>query len=329
MAEMMRQMSLDNVLKGHRSVAISGHVRPDGDCVGSCMSIYNYISTYYPDIDVHVYLDPIPDIYKFMKNTEKIEQVDGEDLPVFDLFICVDCHEASRLGAAAKIFKLAKHSFCVDHHLGDNWLCEENYIFPEASSACELVGQILPKERITEEIAECIYTGIVTDTGVFQYESTSPDTLRMAAELMETGIPFSRIVDETFFQKTYNQTRIFGYALLKAKLHMGGRIISCYLTRAELDEYMVQPKHLEGIAAQLRETKGVDVALFLYQTDPEGSFKASTRASADCKINLAEICANFGGGGHAKAAGFQIKMEPEKAVEKIVSAVEKALDRLG
>ena len=323
------QKNLDDILKGMRSVAISGHVRPDGDCVGSCMSIYNYVITYFPEIDVHVYLDPIPDIYKFMKNTERIEQVDKNDLPVFDLFIMVDCHDTGRLGDSAKIFKKAQYKFCVDHHLGDDRIADENYIFSEASSACELIGELMGRDKITKDIAECLYTGIVTDTGVFQYQATSPSPLRMAAELMETGIPFSRIVDETFFQKTYNQQRIFGYSLLKAKLHMEGRIMSLFLTKDELDEYQVLPKHLEGIAAQLRETKGVEVSLFLYQTDEDGGFKASTRASADCDINLAKICSRFGGGGHAKAAGFQIKMEPEKAVEKVVSVIEAELNKLG
>ncbi len=323
------QMSLDEIIKDAGSVAVSGHVRPDGDCVGSCMAIYNYIATYYPQVDVHVYLDPIPDIYKFMKNTEKIEQVDKDDLPVFDLFIMSDCHDTGRLGDSSKIFKKAVRSFCVDHHLGDDRIADENYIFPHASSACELVGELLPKDRITKEIAECIYTGIVTDTGVFQYQSTAPSTLRMAADLMETGIPFSQIVDETFFRKTYDQTRIFGHALLKAQRHMDGRIVSCFLTKQELVDFHVEPKHLEGIAAQLREIKGVDVSLFLYQSDFEGGFKASTRASADCSINLAEICSHYGGGGHAKAAGFNIKMDPEKAVEKIVSTIEKELEKLG
>ena len=329
MNQTQKMMSLDEVLEDKKSVAVSGHVRPDGDCVGSCMAIYNYIDTYYPDIDVHVYLDPIPDIYKFMKNTDKIEQVDKNDLPVFDLFIMADCHDTGRLGDSAKIFKKAAHSFCVDHHLGEDRIAEINYIFPLASSACELVGQLLCNERITDKIAECIYTGIVTDTGVFQYESTAPSTLRMAADLMETGIPFSKIVDETFFQKTYNQQRIFGYSLLKAKLHFDGRIISLFLTKAELNEYQVMPKHLEGIAAQLRETKGVEVALFLYQTDDDGGFKASTRAAASCDINLAEICSRYGGGGHAKAAGFQIKMDPVEAVEKVVAVIEKELIKLG
>ena len=324
-----KQKNLDEIINNAGSVAISGHVRPDGDCVGSCMAIYNYIDTYYPNVDVHVYLDPIPDIYKFMKNTKKIEQVDKENLPVFDLFIMCDCHDTGRLGDPAKIFKKANRSFCVYHHLGDDRIADDNYIFPLASSASELVGELIPEDRLTKEIAECIYTGIVTDTGVFQYQSTAPSTHRMVATLMETGIPFSRIVDETFFQKTYNQQRIFGYSLLKAKLHFEGRIISLFLTKAELDEYQVLPKHLEGIAAQLRETKGVDVALFLYQTDDEGGFKASTRASASCDINLAEICSRYGGGGHAKAAGFQIKMDPVEAVKKVVSVIEKELIKLG
>ncbi len=318
-------MKIDDILENKASVAISGHVRPDGDCVGSCLSIYNYITLYYPYIDAHVYLDPIPDIYKFMKNSEIIEQVDRHNIPEFDLFICVDCHDTGRLGDAAKVYKKATETFCVDHHLGESALSGDSYIFPEASSACELVAEIMPMERITKEIAECIYTGIITDTGVFQYQATAPKTMRLAAELMEKGIDFSRIVEKTFFEKTYNQNRVMGHAILKSQLHMGGRIITSYITRQEMDEFNVEAKHMEGIVSQLRETKDVDVAIFLYQTDPEGSFKASTRASSECDINLAKVCSNFGGGGHAKAAGFQMKNDPDEAVRLAVAAVEKEL----
>ena len=321
-------MTIDQLLLNKKSVAVSGHVRPDGDCVGSCMSVYNYVSTYYPDIDVHVYLDPIPNIYKFMKNTDRIEQVDRENIPEYDLFVCVDCHEAGRLGDAGRVLKKAREVFCIDHHLGECGFPGDSYIFPEASSACELVAELMPIEKVTEEIAECLYTGIVTDTGVFQYPSTAPKTLRKAAELMEKGIPFSRIIEKTFFEKTYDQTMVFAHALLKSQLHMDGRIITSYISRAEMEQFNVEPKHMEGIVSQLRNTKDVDVAIFMYETTNEG-YKVSTRAGADCDINLAEICSSYGGGGHAKAAGFLIHKKPKVAVELIVKRVSEALLALG
>ena len=317
-------MKLDDILDGKKSVAISGHVRPDGDCVGSCMAVYNYVTAYYPDMDAHVYLDPIPNIYKFMKNTDRIEQVDKANIPEFDLFICLDCHEAGRLGDSAKILKKANEIFTVDHHLGAYGYPGESYIFPEASSACELVAELMPIERVTEEIAECLYTGIVTDTGVFQYSATAPKTLRKAAELMEKGIPFSRIIEKTFFERTYDQMKVHAHAFTKSRLYMDGRIISTYITKSEMEEFHVEPKHMEGIASELRNTKGVDVCIFMYETDGDG-FKVSTRAGSDCDINLAEICATYGGGGHAKAAGFQIHRPPKQAIEEIVGKVEEAL----
>ena len=322
-------MNLDEKLSGVRSVAISGHVRPDGDCVGSCLSIYNYILEYFPEIDAHVYLEPIPNIYKFMENSDRIEQVDKDDIKAFDPFICVDCHDTGRLGDSGRVLKKAAHCFVIDHHIGKCTITDDYYIYPDASSACELISELMPMEKITKAIAECIYTGIMTDTGVFQYKSTAPKTMRVAAELMEKGIDFSRIVERTFFEKTYNQNRIMGHAILKSKLHANGRIVTSYITAKEMEEFGVAAKHMEGIVNQLGNTKGVDVSIFFYQTDPDGSFKASTRASADCSINLAEICASFGGGGHEKAAGFQMKKDPEEAIRLSVAAVEKKLLELG
>ncbi len=322
-------MRLDDVLEGKKTVAISGHVRPDGDCVGSCLSVYNYILNNNPDIEAHVYLDPIPNIYKFLKNSDRIEQIDKNNIPEYDLFICLDCRDSKRLGENSKIYDKAKRTFCVDHHLGENDFADDRYIVPEASSCCELLYKLMDSSKIDKYIAECIYTGIVTDTGVFQYQSTAPETMRIAADLMEKGIAFSQIIEETFFEKTYDQNRILGHAVMKSKLHMDGRIITSYITREEMDEFHVEAKHMEGIVEQLRQTKGVEVAIFFYQTDKDGGFKASTRAVAACEVNLAEICSRFGGGGHAKAAGFQVHMHPDKAVKKVVAEVEKELLALG
>ena len=132
--------NFNELLSNSKTVAISGHIRPDGDCVGSCMAMYNYVATYYPKIEVHVYLDPIPNIFKFFKNADKIEDV--HTLPedtVFDLYIALDCSEGHRLGDAFNFFSKAKHTVCIDHHLTNGGFAEFSYIIPDDSSTCELI----------------------------------------------------------------------------------------------------------------------------------------------------------------------------------------------
>ena len=196
-------INLDLLLAEVTTVGIAGHIKPDGDCVGSCLATYNYIKTYYPRVQVDLYLDPIPEIFKFLERSAEIKSDRSSDIK-YDLFISQDCGDLSRLGESQKYFESALHTINIDHHISNVGFGEYNYVVPEASSASELIFQMIPKERITKEIAECIYTGIVHDTGVFQYSSTTKSTMEAAGFLMECGINYSKIVDETFFMKTFD-----------------------------------------------------------------------------------------------------------------------------
>lgn len=310
--------NLDSQLEGVTTVAIAGHVRPDGDCVGSCLATYNYIRTQFPQIQAVVYLEPIPNLFKFMAGADEIRNDCSEDVS-YDLFIALDCGDLGRLGAAAKYFESAQKTVCIDHHVSNQSFADGNYIFPDASSTSELIFDLIDTDKITKEIAECIYTGIVHDTGVFQYSCTSAHTMEIAGILMEKGIDFPKIVDKTFFEKTYEQNRILGCALLKSQLHLGGTCISAVITRKEMEEYGVLPKHLEGIVSQLRSTKGVETAIFLYENE-DGAYKVSMRSAS--VVDVAEIAVKFGGGGHARAAGITMSGEPEEIMAKLLEEVE-------
>ena len=313
-------INLEAKLSGITSVGISGHVRPDGDCVGSTMAVYNYIATYHPEIEVDIYLESIPNVFRFLKNTDMIKEAGADK--VYDLFISLDCGDKERLGTNAKYFDLAKHTLCIDHHASNQSFAEENYIIPDASSTCELIFNMLDTDRITKEIAECLYTGIVHDTGVFQYSCTSAQTMNIVGILMEKGINYPKIVDDTFYTKTYNQNRILGYALLNSKLYLGGKVILTYLTKENLNEFGCTPKELDGIVNQLRITKDTVVAVFLYESE-DGSYKASFRVNGE--FNVAEIACVFGGGGHIKAAGCNIFGPIEEVIERILAEIERRL----
>lgn len=295
---------LNHALEQVKTVAIGGHVRPDGDCVGSCMGVYQYIKTWYPEIEVDVYLEDIPESFKRLIAVS--DQIKGEvaEVKEYDLFITLDCADVARLGFSSVFFENAKHTICVDHHVSNVAFADENHIVPDASSTSELIYHLLPYEKITKEIAECLYLGIVHDTGVFQYSCTSPETMEAAANLMRKGIRANEIIDKTFYEKTYAQNQILGRALLESILFMDGKCIFTCLTKKIMDFHGVKPKDLEGIVSQLRVTEGVEVAIFLYQTD-EQEFKVSLRASGD--VDVSKVAQKFGGGGHKKAAGVTMK----------------------
>ncbi len=311
---------LDEKLIGITSVGISGHVRPDGDCVGSTLAVYNYIREYYPKIKVDIYLETIPDVFYFLKNTDKIKTTAEEC--VYDLFIVLDCADSARLGANEVYFNAAKDTFCVDHHVSNQAFAKDNYIVPEASSTCELVFTLLEEEKITREIAECLYTGMVHDTGVFQYSCTSAKTMNIAGILMEKGIEYSKIIDDTFYKKTYNQNRILGQALLDSQLYLDGKVISTVVSLETMKKYECKPKEMDGIVNQLRITKGVLVAAFLYENE-DGTYKVSLRANGD--VNVASVVEVFGGGGHVKAAGCTMEGSYESILSRLLDEIEKRI----
>ena len=142
--------------------------------------------------------------------------------------------------------------------------------------------------------------------------------MEAAGVLMDLGINYSRIIAETFFTKTYNQNRIMGLALLKSRLHLDGTCISSVITAAEMKEYDVLPRHLEGIVSQLRSTKDVETAIFLYETG-DGSFKVSARSAE--YVDVSRIAVAHGGGGHKRAAGFSVQGDSGELVEMIVREI--------
>ncbi|MEF9941828.1 MAG: bifunctional oligoribonuclease/PAP phosphatase NrnA [Lachnospiraceae bacterium] len=315
---------LNKVLHQIRTVAIGGHIRPDGDCVGACMGLYQYIQEHYKEIQVDVYLENIPESFHFIEALNEVHSVIKEDI-VYDLFIALDCGDAQRLGFAKPLFEEANHTFCVDHHISNSGFAEENYIKPDASSTSELVYRLLDSKQITKKIAECLYLGIAHDTGVFQYTCTSPRTMEIAAELMRTGIDASAIINDTYYQKTYRQNQVLGRALLGSFLLMNGQCISSSISKEQMAFYCVTPSDLEGIVSQLRMTEGVEVAIFMYELEAQ-EYKISLRSNGD--IDVSAIAQYFGGGGHKKAAGFTMKGTSHDVTNNLTRQIELQLAEL-
>lgn len=308
---------IDVLLAGMSLVAIAGHTRPDGDCTGSTLALYNYIKNNYPSIRVTLYLEPIPNIFKFLQRSDEIVSDFSEDV-TYDLFFSLDCGDGGRLGGAVRYFDAAKKTVCIDHHISNQSFADVNDVQPEASSTSELVFGLLDEEKITKEIAECLYVGMVHDTGLFQYSCTSSKTMNIAGKLMDKGIDYPRIVDQTFFEKTFEQNQILGTALLKAKRHFDDRCITCILTAQDMADCHALPKHLEGIVSHLRSTKGVDTAVLLYENS-DGTYKVSMRSNG--AVDVAAICVKHGGGGHVRAAGATMSGDPEQILRQLLEEI--------
>ncbi|BDF34134.1 MGPA protein [Lachnospiraceae bacterium] len=308
---------LNKLLAQADSIAIGGHVRPDGDCVGSCMGLYQYIREIYVDKEVDVYLEDIPDVHKFIEATKDIRH-EIVDKKVYDLFICLDCGDEDRLGFSLPLFQSAKRTFCVDHHVSNREFADVNYIYPDASSTSELIYNLIDKDRISKQVAEALYLGIVHDTGVFQYSCASPATFEAAADLLRKGIDGPKIIEDTFYEKTYAQNQVLGRALLESILLLEGRCIASYITKQQMEFYGVDAKDLDGIVSQLRVTKGVETALFMYELEPNVC-KVSLRSKDT--VDVSRIAQYFGGGGHKKAAGFSMAGTPHDVMNNVIRQI--------
>lgn len=293
-------INLASELEQVKSVAITGHVRPDGDCVGSCMGLYLYIKKYFPQVEtLDVYLEEFRKSFSFIRDIDQVRHSCEADR-AYDKIFCLDAGDAGRLGEAVKYLKTAGKSICIDHHISNVGYADVNMIVPESSSTSELVYGLLEPEKVTKEIAEPLYMGIAHDTGVFQYSCTSPETMRIAGKLMETGINFSEIVDHTFYKKSYVQNQILGRALLESMLILDQKCIVSGIRKKDMEFYHVTPMDLEGIVSQLRSTEGVETAIFLYETKNQ-EYKVSMRSNGN--VDVQKVASYFGGGGHTRAAG--------------------------
>ena len=318
--------NLSEILSGPgRSIAIAGHVHPDGDCIGSCVGLLLYIEENYPQHRAAVFLEETKGALLFLTEGRGIRSAVPEGMQ-FDQLILCDVSSPDRIGVCPELLAAVEDTVSIDHHITNPGICRINHIEPEASSCSEVLAGLMDAERISPEAAEALYTGIVHDSGVFQYGSTSPRTMRTAAMLMEKGIPFSRIIQESFFARSFAESRALGFVLSRAELSGGGLLAVGSITAAEMQEIGAGLPDLDGIAAQLRLIRGTEAAAFFYETAP-GSVKVSLRSTN--YLNVSELAGRFGGGGHVRAAGCTLSGTVEEAKAALVPVLLDALSEGG
>ncbi|MDO4623423.1 MAG: bifunctional oligoribonuclease/PAP phosphatase NrnA [Eubacteriales bacterium] len=307
---------IDEFLAGVHRAAIAGHVHPDGDCVGSVMGTWLYLRDNFPEIQADVYLEQPSSKFGFIEGFDRIHTEVRED--DYDLLILLDISSRDRIGVAGELVEKAGKTLCFDHHKTNTDSYTWKFNIPEASSASEVVFDFMDPEKISEKCAEALYMGMAHDTGIFQYSCTSPKTMRSAALLMEKGIPFSRIVDNTFYQKTEVQNRILGEVLSNMQTMFDGKLIIGIAAYENLERLGCSAADTDGIVSQLRNTKDAEAALFLYEKEP-GCFKASLRSKEYADVS--KVASDFGGGGHVRAAGCTVNGTAEEVLKRLTERI--------
>lgn len=311
-------------VSGAKTIGISAHVRPDGDAVGSVMAVYLYLKKNLPaDVKVIPVLQTPPDVFNCIKGVEDICTDFKPAVDAFDVYIGLDCSSTDRYGDAEVLFNNAAKKIVIDHHVINEEFGDVRYCVPAASSTCELVYDCLDASKIDEDIALAIYIGIIHDTGVLRYNSTSPKTLRCVADLIAYGFDFNKIIDDTFYEKTMVQNEILGRCLLESILFNEGRCIAAKVDKSTLDFYGATHHDLDGIVEVMRNTKGVEVSILLDEVEPM-KYKVSLRSKG--AVTVAKIAQFYGGGGHDRAAGCTMSGTFHDCVNNLSDSIMMQLD---
>lgn len=307
-------IKLNDKLRDVTSVAITGHVRPDGDCIGSTLGFYNYIRDNFPQIEVDLYLEKPGAEFSYLTNIDAVKTQIGNTDRQYDMFFVFDCGATDRFEPFRQLLNRTKYTICIDHHITNDGFADENIVVPDLSSTCELLYTCLVDEQISKACAECLYTGIICDTGTFKYQSTTSETMRIAGKLMDKGINHTHIIDDGFYTKSHRQNQIMGRALMESVVFHGGKCIYSAVTQKTMKFYGLEGKQMGIVIDQLRNTEGVEAAIFMYEF-PEGGFKVSMRSKD--YIDVSKVCAVFGGGGHVRAAGCTMYGTVSDIIERL------------
>lgn len=318
--------TFNQMIQEAQSICILGHIGPDGDCAGSTLGVRNYIGNLCRarglEKDVQVYLEEFSEKFSYLTGYDSVSHDPGAEKS-YDLCIVCDCADDGRLGKFVRYLKQAAHSFCADHHITNSGFAEVCHILPEASSTSEVVYDLMEEAYIDKAVAECIYTGIIHDTGVFRYPSTSRHTMDIAGACMDYGINFNEIIDDSFFAMNFNQKLVMGRALCELRSLLDGKFVVSFVNAETMQLYGVTSKDMDGIIDELRTTRGAVCAAFLYQTQNR-QYKASLRSNSDA-VDVSTIAQRFGGGGHRRAAGCFLSPGVEQNIEKLAEAVREQL----
>lgn len=321
-------INLISLCQDAEKIGISGHIRPDGDCIGSTCGLWQFLTKVFPDRQIELYLEKPADIYRDIPGVAQICYEEKE--MVYDVFFVIDS-VPERTGAAERHYRNAKKKVNIDHHITNPGCGDVCYIDAKASSASELVYDLVkeadPKGQFMDvELAKTLYLGIIQDCGVFQYSNTSPKTLRAAAELISYGFDFPLLIDQTFYEKTYVQNRLLGTALCNSKRCLEDKFIYSIITREDMEAVGAGEQDFEGIVNQLRYTKGVWAAALLHETK-DGSYKVSLRSGSE--VDVARVASAFGGGGHIRAAGCTLEGDCEEMIAGLSEKIEEQIRAAG
>lgn len=310
-------------LKACETVCVVGHIRPDGDCIGSQLGLSLALMNAGKKVACWNQ-DAVPAKLAFL-DTKKIIQK-PEKGRAFDCVIATDCASLERLGAVAECIGERKVFINIDHHASNTRYAEINWISPREPSTGELIFRLLKAANwpITPAISDCLFTAVSTDTGSFQYPTTRPATYHVAGELVKRGANLARICDEVYQSYPLARVRLLRHVYNKFRLTHNNQIAYFWLKKADYTRTGSDPSDSEGLIDHIRDIEPVVVACMFEEVEPELA-RISLR-SKSAKVDVNKVAQQFGGGGHPAAAGARIPGTLLSVQRRVVASLKKAID---
>lgn len=315
-------MTLDVILeeiKKAEKIVILTHEGPDGDAIGSSLGLFLALQSIGKLADVI-----IPEYSKSFRFMPGIDMIKSDsDVEKYDLAISVDCADSKILKGYSKCFENAKMKIVIDHHSSNTMYGDINFINPAAPACAEILVGMFEYFgiKLNKEMATCIMTGIITDTGGFCYNATA-ETFEFAADIIRLGVNISEIFTKTLYTKNKANFELNKIARERMEFLEDGKVTFTYITNEDQEKAgAVQGDH-EGIVEIGKYIEDVEVSIFLHEVKDKG-YKVSLRSLE--YVNVANIALMLGGGGHIKAAGAYVKGTPEEIKNKVLQEVRKQL----
>ncbi|MCB9029635.1 MAG: bifunctional oligoribonuclease/PAP phosphatase NrnA [Deltaproteobacteria bacterium] len=311
----------EELLKAQKCLVLS-HYNPDGDALGSSLAVANALQNLGKEV-VSYNESHIPEKYHFLPGSKQIVSTLPE--ASFDMIVVCDCGDVSRMGDLTSV-KLGNHSTIlnIDHHISNTNFGTYNLVETERSSTAEIVYNLLSemKVEITPDIASCLFTGILTDTGSFRYQCTGVETFNIAAELLKFGARAQEVAHEIYERRSRASVLLCSSALANMKFHKDGKVAEVFVSKEMMDSFSATADDTEGLVEEARAVDGVLVSVFIREQD--GIWRISLRSSDPDHYDVSQVASSFGGGGHKAAAAFRSK----RALEDFRPALIEKLEQL-
>ena len=309
-------------IRKHQRFCIIGHQRPDGDCIGSQIALTLALQNDARDV-VCWNQDPVPHKLQFLDPSHIMSCPTAEQ--PFDCVIAVDSASLDRVGEVVDFISHRKVLINIDHHASNTRYGDLNWIAPAEPSSGELVYRLLKAARwpIKNQIADCLFTAISTDTGSFQYPTTRPSTYVIAGDLVSKGADLSTICDEVYQSYPLPRVKLLKHVYNQFKLTNDNEIAYFWLRPADYHRTGATRDDTEGLIDHIRNIEPVVVACLFEELEPE-VIRISLRSKSPL-VNVSDIAKQFSGGGHKAAAGARVTGKPMTIQRRVVKAIRSAL----